>query len=332
MKLFKKIAFKCPLLLILFYFLLRIRRGFSVYRMLCKEYGIEREWYSPFSVSSGDAYYAACAYNSLVRRHGTRAKACFLVTGVGQKRLADWLQIVPTISISDQETHNLSRLQRFLLPTVELPIHILHCQPAQMYLQLNEYLLSFRSFDFLSMSLTAYGNMDRSELVGPDVSEGKQASVELLHSYGLSEGRTVLLSPYAYCIDQLPMSFWAELAKQLHQIGYYVCTNCAGKREKPIPGTVGVFIPYTLVIPFLEQAGYLIALRSGFVDITGQAICKKVILYPRCNQNMWGVGSPKDCFSLSNMGIQNNCLELEYDSRDNLEDLAVNCVRGLSGK
>ena len=287
MKHFKKIALKCPLLLIPFYFFLRIRYGFSVYQRLCRKYGAGRQWYSSFSVSSGDTYYAARAYAALVRRQQTGEKACFLVTGNGQKRLAEWLRIVPTISISPLETHNLSRFHRFLLPTTALPIHILHCQPAQMYPYLNEYLLSFRDFDFLSMSLIIYGDMDRADLAVPETDVRDQSVMTLLHSHGLSKGRTVVLSPYAYCIDRLPMSFWSGLARQLRRIGYCVCTNCANKQEDPVPGTVGVFVPYALAVPFLERAGYLIALRSGFVDVTGQAECKKVILYPRHNRNVW---------------------------------------------
>ena len=40
------------------------------------------------------------------------------------------------------------------------------------------------------------------------------------------------------------------------------------------------YIPLDAVIPFVEEAGRLIAVRSGMADLISSAKCKKVIIYP----------------------------------------------------
>ncbi len=320
MKRFKAFLLRLPLVLIPSYFTGRILRGYRVYRAIRRKYGMTAEWYSAFSTSSGDVYFAASLHRAAVQRDGTGAATKFLVMGNGERSLADWFGISETIVTTEQESHNLLRMYRFLHADPALNIHILHCQPAQMYYGIPERILSFRGFDFLTMTLIACGNFSREQLKFPPRQQAEEELCNIFSKHGLVAGKTVLLAPYAQCIEELPLYFWEKIAEKLRDLGYFVCTNCGNPQESPICGTVGLSVPYRLLTPFLEQAGYLIALRSGLVDISCFANCKRIILYPKENFNVWGIGTPKDCFSLRAMGLRDDAVEMEYEkeSREQL--------------
>ncbi len=312
MRRFKQRLLRMPLLLIPAYFIVRILHGLAVYRRMCRDYGETADWYSAFSTSGGDVYFAASAYRAAVDRDGTGSSARFLTMGEGERQIALWFGLEGTVAISERSSNNLLRMYRFLKADHSLRLHIMHCQPAQMYVDLCEHLLSFRQFDFLTMLRLCYGGVLSRELAAPLVPEDVGETVEQFFcEKGLRPNRTVVLAPYAYCMEMLPAEQWGRLAASLESRGFSVCTNCSGG-ERPIPGTVAVSIPYRYMPGFLERAGYLIALRSGLVDATHTASCKRIILYPKKNFNMWGVGTPMDCFSLKKMGLRDDAVELEY--------------------
>ena len=92
MKRFKKAVLKCPLLLIILYFLLRIRHGFSVYRTLCIRYGIKHTWYSAFLPSTGDMFFAAAVYPELKRLEQTQQEGIFLAVGDSGRQISEWFE------------------------------------------------------------------------------------------------------------------------------------------------------------------------------------------------------------------------------------------------
>lgn len=295
------------------YFLFRIRHGFAVYRRLCWDYGTGVDWYSAFSTSGGDAYFAASAYRALMDKDGASGSTKFLTIGEREHQIALWFGLEDAVAISKQKSNNLLRMYRFLQAHRSLRFHIMHCQPAQMYVDLCEYLLSFRQFDFLTMLCICYGDIQPAELTAPPVpGDAGEATAQIFFEKGLQPNRTVVLAPYAYCMELLPIEQWGRLAAALGNRGFSVCTNCNGG-ESPVPGTVAVSVPYQYMPVFLERAGYFIALRSGLVDVTYTASCKRIILYPKENFNMWGIGAPMDCFSLKKMGLRDDAVELEYD-------------------
>ena len=302
-----------PLLLISSYFLVRILHGFATYRRLCRNYGETVDWYSAFSTSRGDVYFAAAAYRAVVERDGTGSSARFLTMGEGERQIALWFGLEDSVAISERASNNLLRMYRFLKADYSLRLHIMHCQPAQMHVDLCEYLLSFRQLDFLTMLRLCYGGILSRELTVPLAPEDVgEVVAQIFSEKELRPKRTVVLAPYAYCMETLPVKQWERLAASLKNRGFSVCTNCNGA-ERPIAGTLAVSIPYRYMPGFLERAGYLIALRSGLVDVTHTASCKRIILYPKKNFNMWGIGTPMDCFSLKKMGLRDDAVELEYD-------------------
>lgn len=140
----------------------------------------------------------------------------------------------------------------------------------------------------------------------------QENSDEIFERYRLPKGRTVLLSPYAVTIDDIPMERWERMAEKLMQKGAVVCTNVGSDKEAPIKGTQGIFIPYKQVVDFVEKAGGFIGLRNGLCDIISSSHTRLAAIYPK--------NKPQKnsfyyrCYSLEKMGLRcENLLELEYD-------------------
>jgi hypothetical protein len=96
---------------------------------------------------------------------------------------------------------------------------------------------------------------------------------------GLSQGRTVLLAPYAKSVMPVASSFWEETAELYASLGYAVATVVHGD-ENAVPGTKGVEIGIAQLLDVVEHAGTFIALRSGLCDIVHAARARKVHVSP----------------------------------------------------
>ena len=102
---------------------------------------------------------------------------------------------------------------------------------------------------------------------------------------------------------------WAQVVNELNNKGYTVCTNVASKKEKAIKGTIPLFIPYKQLVPFLDEAGYFIGIRSGICEVLASSTCKKIVLYKKGFD--WNGKDSLDYFSLSKMGLC-DAVEMEY--------------------
>jgi hypothetical protein len=100
------------------------------------------------------------------------------------------------------------------------------------------------------------------------------------------QGHSVILSPYEqtvsfYGLELLPLTFWSNLALRLKEKGFFVFTNCNGKTEKPIDGTVAFFPKMSELAGAVKYAGYCVSMRSGFTDwISSANLKREVVLYP----------------------------------------------------
>jgi hypothetical protein len=101
-------------------------------------------------------------------------------------------------------------------------------------------------------------------------------------------GKTVILSPYAKSVGQIPSDFWIDLAQKKAADGFTVLTNTVGD-ELPVPGTKPLFIPITEMVSAAEIAGHFIGVRSGLCDIISTAKCEKTIIFPDSFYSYTGV-------------------------------------------
>ncbi len=128
----------------------------------------------------------------------------------------------------------------------------------------------------------------------------------------LEKGNTVIMAPYAGSFKtDISIEIWSEIAKQLIERGYCVCTNSAGEHEPVIEGTKKVFFPLEYAVSILEYAGHFVGIRSGFCDLASSSKCKFVVLYERALNAI-----KFEYFSFKRMGLNENAIEIEYDSKD----------------
>lgn len=160
----------------------------------------------------------------------------------------------------------------------------------------------------------------------------QENSEDIFENAGLRMGKTVVLSPYAKTVFLFPQDeavkgidemIWEDMVHRFRVLGFDVCTNISSK-EKPIKGTVGVFIPYSKVIDFVNKAGFFVGVRSGLCDIIASSTAEKCIIYT-INHAVTGDIEHYNYryFSLERMGISDeNLFETEID-QDTVNNLPV---------
>ena len=145
------------------------------------------------------------------------------------------------------------------------------------------------------------------------------------HTYvetiGLVKGKTVILAPYSYSIQSLPMSFWQSLADHLIEQGFCVAVNIDEVKENNlIQNTITLKVPLKESISVIEYAGIIIGIRSGFFDVTSSAKCKRIVLYPKKLEELsayhWN-REDMEFNSLNAMGLCEDAIELEFPTSDN---------------
>lgn len=108
----------------------------------------------------------------------------------------------------------------------------------------------------------------------------EETVIRYCKSLGIITGKTVIIAPYASSCPSPKIEEWQRLVRELQNNGLKVVTNASDK-EQAIPGTTAVQIPYDMLLPVLDTAGYFVGIRSGLCDVIAGSTCKKVILYPK---------------------------------------------------
>lgn len=135
---------------------------------------------------------------------------------------------------------------------------------------------------------------------------------------GLVKGKSVILSPYANSISELPWQFWECLTEKLQKNNFSVFTNIVGK-QKPVKNSKGLEIPLDQLGSYLEYAGYFIALRSGLCDIVGRALCRQIVIFR---------DGYIPYFDLHSEEISENAIQYVYDDSDlyvNIDKVLKQC-------
>lgn len=115
--------------------------------------------------------------------------------------------------------------------------------------------------------------------------------------HGMIEGKTLILFPYQHSHSagfRYTQECFAALAGRASAMGLRVYTSVS-RDEKPIEGTTGVFIPFDLLVPLSDLAGYIVVWRSGISDMLAPTICANVGIYRAQN---WYENHSPICYGL----------------------------------
>lgn len=158
---------------------------------------------------------------------------------------------------------------------------------------------------------------DNCQMNFPSIWDKNLKNSELINK-GLIRGRSIILSPYATSMEELPSQFWEVLARKLSKMNYCVFTNIAG-RQRPVKQTIGLEIPLEQAGNYLEFAGYFIGLRSGLCDIVGQSQCKKIVIFR--DREIDSHSSLIMYYSLNSEHISEDVIQILYDDNCFFENI-----------
>lgn len=166
---------------------------------------------------------------------------------------------------------------------------------------------NYRRIDFNTLFAEGIFGLKVEDFTRPVKGKYKHEVAKTFEQMELQPGKTVVISPYANTISELPMEFWEKKVLEYINMGYTVVTNSSGENEPAITGTKAAFIPIEQMIDFVEYAGTFEALRSGLCDVIESANAVKIIYYP---DRIYQCGKMIDFYGLRAMGFHENVKEI----------------------
>lgn len=257
---------------------------------------------------TGDAYLIGALLQSYIDKHYIRNYVITVVSKVCE-RILRMFGFTKVKTISKEESDGLVTFLRMMKGEISYLILNDNYQTRVMHRRLRGY----KGIDFRHMfQYAVFGLTNEEKINFPQYHISEEQIRDIMKKHGMVEGKTVLLSPYANTISNLPDEIWEMIAVKYQQQGYVVFTNSSGKHEPTVKGTKSLFLPYSQMVPILEKAGTFIGMRSGLCDIIASAKCKKIILYPAgC---IFGSCSTYQYFSLNAMGLCDDAIEIEFEA------------------
>lgn len=251
----------------------KLNRGYKIYKSVSID-NIEHTYIFPYN-SLGDIYIISLFFWAHNRKFINPFQ--LVVTGGGCLRVAKMMGIEKCVSINARDMRHLSQFA--IAFQRELPnLEILHFEYPHTSLSSglsNLYRLNFvdcyEEFIFSQKISKMNLRFNLSSTLNEDE----------INELGIIKGMSIIISPYAKSIQQLPEYFWIELSNRLTKLGFNVYTNCNGNYELPIRGTKRISFTLEKAVSILDYAGLFIGLRSGFCDIISSSKCEKVVIYSR---------------------------------------------------
>lgn len=247
----------------------RVLRGADTLKRIRNRYPAQFLVICPHN-ALGDVYWALSYLPAFCEKH-RKGETAIAVTGNGCRQVAGLFQKENIIVLKRTEMDELVQAILFIREENCLIAH--HDRPYTdiVIRYLDRCFLSFTDF----YKYAVYGLDQDAKPAFPTVNEAFENPGQI------KRGRTVILSPYAKSVVQIPDTFWETLAQEYQEKGYLVCTNTTGE-EKPIRGTNTLHVPISQIVSAAEYAGCFIGIRSGLCDILNAARCKKIVVFPDC--------------------------------------------------
>ncbi len=305
--------------------------GYRLYQKFVQEYG-ENAWMYLSPSGIGDAYIFGSlfdAYSQKAHPGYTPVLGVFQSVGVKVAKLFG----IEAVPFSFEEINQ--QIYVLLLFDQQRQVHVerMHYNTAFVHPLILRYLEGIHHFNFLSATLAQLGLEASTPLTKPTFERNTDLLNEIFQGNGLVPGRTVLISPYAKTVRPLSSTFWRKLVKGLTRNGLCVCTNSNGEFEPPLDHTKAVCPPISCAAPFVEMAGAVIGLRSGFLDVVSSAKCLKISLHPKNDYKRSLVGTNHEYYSMSTMFGQTDQYDYVYTPEEEdslLEQIVLQIVQHLA--
>lgn len=296
--------------------IIRACMGKAYYKTLKRKYGDVPIFVCPYT-GTGDIYLIGTFWDEYTKRNSINDYV-FVVISKACKKVADLFEI-KNIEIVKKKEYASYLIGYHLYDPENGKIKILNDCWAQVHTNQVEWFRGYKGLYFTDLFRRFVFNLPEDiKPKHPTLRNESEKVKKIFDEYGLIPKRTIILSPYSNTLSNLPSEFWEELVFKLANKGYKVATNCGGKTEPAIKGTVGVFFSLDIAPQFIEEAGGFIGARSGFCDVISGTNAKKIILYDKGNR--FYMGSAFEYFSLKEMELCDDAIEIQYDN-SKIEDV-----------
>lgn len=288
---------------------IRLIEANEIYKKIVCEVGTDTIILLSPHASTGDAYIIGALIHEYAAAHGFERFVYLCVGTQCAKIVSGMFGVNNILLISFRERDLLEDLYRFCGED-KCNIRVMHYQGLCMYTGILANLRTFNNIDFLSMLYYGAFRLPKNVQLKPPHFVNNADFADAIFNGYVEEGNSVIIAPVAGSIAGLPNQFWEKLVIALINSGYKVYTNISGGGEQVIMRTRGLWFPLSCADQVCHRAGYFVGYRSGLCDIISSVECKKVVLY---DPNLhFGVGTYKDYFGLSNMGLTQDVLEVDY--------------------
>lgn len=294
----------------------RVLKGYVLYSSFVQKYGENAQLLIPAG-ALGDTYIFGQCFEAYAKRKYPDRVPVFAVFGKGGSEVAKILEI------KHFEIFSLEEFQigwnSLLMFDIQSMIHAesMFFHTAGRHTLILMQLEGIHGLNYLTDNMAQLGLLDgHFKLRNPKFNQDPALLDRLFSESHLQPGKTVVLAPYAKMQKSLPSTFWLELAEQLQSFGLSVCTNSSGKHEPPVPKTLPVFIPISSLVPFLENAGAIVGLRSGLLDVSSSAKCIQISIHPRNDFKRSKLCNVYDYYAISEMYGQPGQYDIPYTSTE----------------
>lgn len=246
----------------------RVLRGFDTLKRIRGKYSGQHLVVCP-NKALGDVYWTFAFLPAYCKKHSIK-EAVAVVIGDECRQVAELFHVEPVLLTRAE----MDEFVQALLFTRESNCIIAHHDRP--YTDNIIRYLDKRFLSFIDYYRYAVYGLDKDAEPIPPVSH-----LPLKNTHQLIKDKTVILSPCAKSVVQLPNLFWLNLAEEYRNKGYLVYTNITGE-ENPIKGTIPLSLPINQMIAAAEYAGCFIGIRSGLCDILHTARCRKTVVFPDC--------------------------------------------------
>lgn len=306
----KRLIKKNPILAFSAVIAMRILPGYFQYCKLVRQFGKETAILRTAWHGTGDYYICGMYLPAYLQENGIH-DFVFLVNDIGSEiKVTELFHVYQGHILKVRSAAGLSRFSEFM--QWENPL----CKNFECSDQLTfigDNLKGYRGLTLMDFYLY-YGFCFQRDpgACMPHFSKDINRIRRDMYEKNLVSGKTVLLAPYSTCSKKYlpPGSFWEHIAECLKKSGYTVATNCIGK-ELPVKGTKRLSIAYPDIVPFLNEAGYFIGIRSGLCDIISQSSCRKIVIHT-AQSDFWPDGRSKLFVGLCSMKLDQTAIELKY--------------------
>jgi hypothetical protein len=293
------------------YFKIKLSMWWKLYEKIANKNGTT--YICPYK-GTGDVYVASGLLASQIGEDRVKASRICVIGG-GSKKIAKLFGFDDVISLEQKEMDDVVRMCT-ALGFGALDIFVLHADPPSSKMGITDHVRNYNGINFMDFFVSGVFNNETLRLKKPAFDDCKDDIKEFFEKNELIPGRTVVVAPYVNTLGELPVWVWIEIVDEFRKRGFTVCTNCDDKHW-PIFGSVGINPPYSELKDFFEYAGYFVGSRSGLCDIISSFDMCKVIIY--FSNEYWGCGGIIDFFSMNDMGLCDDAIEIVHNGIDFLD-------------